>query len=306
MIPRITVVGSIHADLSMWVKQHPQPGETVIGTGGTISPGGKGANQAVAAALQGAGVAFVGAIGNDSYALNATALMVDAGVMMMGVEKRGDATGLAIITVAEDGENTIVVLPGANAWVTESYVKLHADIIRNAEIVLLQGEIPASGIEAAVRHATGRVVINLAPVIPVAQETLLRADPLLANEHEAARILELFDTPSAGDPNIVNEPETMAKELLGAGFSSVVLTLGPNGALVATPDELEHVPTPAVTPVDTTGAGDAFTGALVARLSEGDTLLDAARHACRVAAYTVTGYGAQSSYPTAQDPLPEL
>ncbi|MDO5075898.1 ribokinase [Corynebacterium sp.] len=306
MIPRITVVGSIRADLSMWVKRHPHPGETVLGTGGTISPGGKGANQAVAAALQGAGVAFVGAIGNDAYAFNATALMVDAGVVMTGVEKRGDATGLAVITVAEDGENTTVVLPGANSWVTESYVNLHADIVRNAEIVLLQGEIPASGFEAAVRHSVGRVVVNLAPVIPVARELLFRADPLLANEHEAARLLEYLGCPSAGVPDIVSQPERMAQELLDAGFRSVVITLGPQGAMVATEDGVEHVPTPPVTPVDTTGAGDAFTGALVARLAEGSSLRDAAFHACRVAAYTVTGYGAQSSYPAANDPLPEL
>ncbi|MDO4685117.1 MAG: ribokinase [Corynebacterium sp.] len=301
MVPKITVVGSINADLSMWVKRHPAPGETVIGTGGTISPGGKGANQAVAAALQGARVSFVGAIGNDAYAFNATSLMVEAGVIMTGVEKRGDTTGMAIITVAEDGENSIVVLPGANSWVTDKYVNLHADIIRDADILLLQGEIPASGFETAVSHATGRVVVNLAPVISVDQHALLKADPLIANEQEALRILGLFDR-HLTHPG----PKEVAKAFLEIGFRSVVLTLGQNGALVATNEFVEHLPTPNVTPVDTTGAGDAFTGSFVARLAEGDDLVSAARHANRVAAYTVTGYGAQSSYPSKNEALPEL
>lgn len=299
---RITVVGSINADLSMWVKRHPLPGETVIGTGGTISPGGKGANQAVAAALQGARVSFVGAIGNDSYAFNATSLMVDAGVIMTGVEKRGDTTGMAVITVAEDGENSIVVLPGANSWVTDKFVNLHADIIRDADILLLQGEIPASGFETAVSHATGRVVVNLAPVILVDHNKLLKADPLIVNEHEAVLVLSEF-----GLPNEKPDPQADAQALLDAGFRSVVLTLGPEGALVGEKGVgVTAVPTPQVTPVDTTGAGDAFTGSLVARLAEGDSLLDAAHYASRVAAYTVTGYGAQSSYPSKDDSLPEV
>ena len=185
MTSHITVVGSINADLSVRVNRHPKPGETIFGTGGSISPGGKGANQAVAAALQGAKVAFVGAVGNDTYAAPATALMVAAGVDMEGVDTRDETTGLAVITVDADGENSIVVVPGANADVTAAYVDAHAETVRTADIVLLQGEIPADGFEAAVKHATGRVVVNLAPVIPVPQAALLQADPLLANEHEA-------------------------------------------------------------------------------------------------------------------------
>ena len=300
MTSHITVVGSINADLSVRVNRHPKPGETIFGTGGSISPGGKGANQAVAAALQGAKVAFVGAVGNDTYATPATALMVAAGVDMEGVGTRDETTGLAVITVDADGENSIVVVPGANADVTAAYVDAHAETVRTADIVLLQGEIPADGFEAAVKHATGRVVVNLAPVIPVPQAALLQADPLLANEHEAGLILELLGHPAEG------EPEVMSAALVDAGFASVVLTLGGRGAIVATHDDVTHIPAAHVTPADTTGAGDAFAGALVARLLAGETLIDAASHAARVAAYAVTGAGAQPSYPDLNDSLPEI
>ena len=147
---------------------------------------------------------------------------------------------------------------------------------------------------------TGRVVVNLAPVIPVPQAALLQADPLLANEHEAGLILELLGHPAEG------EPEVMSAALVDAGFASVVLTLGGRGAIVATHDDVTHIPAAHVTPADTTGAGDAFAGALVARLLAGETLIDAASHAARVAAYAVTGAGAQPSYPDLNDSLPEI
>lgn len=302
---RITVVGSINVDLSMRVQRHPKPGETVIGTESKTSPGGKGANQAVAAALQGAQVSFIGAIGNDAYAARATSLMVDAGVGLAGVEKLGEPTGMAVITVADDGENSIVVLPGANGEVTGAFVQQHGDIVQAADIVLLQGEIPASGFEAAVALAGGRVVVNLAPVITVSERALLAADPLIVNEHEAGWVLRQFG--HIVEPAVDADAEHTVRELLAAGFSSVVLTLGAAGALVGLPDgNVASVPTPKVTAVDTTGAGDAFTGALVARLAAGDALVDAARYAARVGAYAVTGYGAQTSYPNKNSVLPEV
>ena len=170
--------------------------------------------------------------------------------------------------------------------------------------MLLQGEIPAEGFQAAVDAATHRVVINLAPVVPVDRDALLQADPLMANEHEAALVLQQLGYEVAEEDS--KNPEKLAADLLDAGFASVVLTLGAAGALVATPEGSELVPSPKVTAVDTTGAGDAFAGALVARLDAGDSLLDAAHHAVRVAAYAVTGRGAQDSYPTKDDQLPQV
>ena len=300
----IIVVGSINADLAVQVHRHPKPGETLMGSGGTITPGGKGANQAVAAALQGASVRFVGAVGNDAYATPALRYLTKSGVDLTGISHVEDTTGLAVIAISADGENTIIVIPGANAWVDAGAVKQHTTDIAAADIVLLQGEIPAEGFQAAVDAATHRVVINLAPVVPVDRDALLQADPLMANEHEAALVLQQLGHEVTEEDS--KNPEKLAADLLDAGFASVVLTLGAAGALVATPEGSELVPSPKVTAVDTTGAGDAFAGALVARLDAGDSLLDAAHHAVRVAAYAVTGRGAQDSYPTKDDQLPQV
>ncbi|MGP6172654.1 ribokinase [Corynebacterium sp. A21] len=297
----VVVVGSINADLVARVPRHPQPGETLLGSGGDITPGGKGANQAVAAALQGAEVTLIGAVGSDAYAEPATELLRAAGVNMVGVATTSETTGLAVITVAEDGENSIVFIPGANATVDAEYVRSHADILKGAEITLLQGEIPASGFEAATQLAGSRIVVNLAPVVEVPREALLKADPIMANEHEAGLILEQL-----GFPVESLDPEVLAQALLDAGFTSVVLTLGAHGALVGDHAGLVAVPTPRIDAVDTTGAGDAFAGAFVAKLLAGQDMITAARHAARVGAYTATGRGAQASYPTAAAELPEV
>lgn len=296
----IVVVGSINADLTVRVRRHPHPGETLLGTGGGITPGGKGANQAVAAALQGGAVAMVGAVGADAYAEPATEYLRASGVDMSGVASVDETTGLAVITVSDDGENSIVVVPGANATVTADFVEERAPLIESARVVLLQGEIPADGFAAAVRLTTGRVVVNLAPVIEVDRKSLLRADPIMANEHEAGLLLEQLGAGISSDI-----PEELVSALLDAGFPSVVLTIGARGALVGDASGLTKIPTPHITPVDTVGAGDAFAGAFVARLVAGDDLVTASRHAARVGAFAATGHGAQPSYPGVGDQLPE-
>jgi len=297
----LTVVGSINADLTSRVTRHPKPGETLLGAGGGITAGGKGANQAVAAAYLGADVKFVGAVGHDPYVEPALKHLRDSGVNLDDVAEVDDTTGLAIITVSDDGENTIVVIPGANAHVDGSFVEQRRATIADADIVLLQGEIPADGFVAAVNAAQGRVITNLAPVIKVDEKALLAADPLLANEHEAGLILTQLGIPVTSE-----EPKALAQLLIDAGFNSVVLTLGASGALVATGEKLIDIPTPKVTAVDTTGAGDAFAGALCARLLEGDDLVQAATFAARVGATSTLANGAQASYPHPHDVLPEV
>lgn len=296
----LCVVGSINADLTVNVGRHPTPGETLMGSGGGITAGGKGANQAVAAAKLGTSVVLVGAVGADANAEPAIALLRDAGVDLAHVEDVDDVTGLAVITVAAGGENTVLVVPGANALVGAELVQRHAAAIEAAELVLLQGEIPADGFARAVELARGRVVVNLAPVVDVPREALLRADPLMANEHEAGLILQQLGLDGAGTP------EELARRLLDAGFASVVLTLGSAGALVAAEGELTHIESPNVDAVDTVGAGDAFAGAFCHRLLAGDSMVDAARFACRVGAFSVTRPGAQPSYPSATDTLPSV
>lgn len=296
----ITVVGSINADLVVTLERHPRPGETVLGRSMTVLPGGKGANQAVAAALLGAEVTMIGAVGGDAYAEVALSALADAGVDLQSVRRTGGGTGVAVVEVADDGENTIVVLPGANAEVTPELVGASSAAIRGAAVVVVQGELPAEATEAAVRSASGRVIVNLAPVIAVDPEVLLRADPLVVNEHEGALVLAQAGGGRAPDH------EGVVTGLLARGFASVVMTLGAAGALVSAGGAVRAVRAPHVRVVDTTGAGDAFVGALAARLAVGDRLEEAVRFAVRVGSFAVQRPGAQPSYPSADDPLPAL
>lgn len=297
----IAVVGSINADLTTHVHRHPSPGETLLGSGGDISAGGKGANQAVAAAQLGADVTMIGAVGSDSMAAAALEHLHNSGADTSAITTVAGPTGLAVITVAEDGENTIIVVPGANASVDAAYVNAHAETVAGAGILLLQGEIPASGFDRAVDLAQGRVVVNLAPVVPVGIEQLLQSDPLLVNEHEGALVLDLLGVPFAE-----SDPATLVSALLAQGFASVVMTLGAEGAIVGDADGLTDIPTPQITAVDTTGSGDAFAGALVAKLAEGATLIEASCFATRVGAFAATRPGAQASYPTLDSTLPTV
>ncbi|MEV0949602.1 ribokinase [Promicromonospora sp. NPDC050249] len=302
---RVVVVGSVNADLLTQVAVHPAPGETVLGRSMSVLAGGKGANQAVAAARLGAEVAFVGAVGDDSFAGQATAGLRAAGVDLSALTTVPGPTGIALVTVSADGENSIVVISGANATVEADTVSAHAATVAGADVVVLQGEIPRAATETAARLARGRVVLNLAPVIELSADVVRRADPLVVNEHEARLALSLLGGQAVPD----DDHAAAARALTEAGVSSVVITLGSAGAVVATRSgdgEVAAVPSPKVSAVDTTGAGDAFVGALASRLAAGDELLDAARLAARVGAYAVTGIGAQSSYPSSTDALPEV
>lgn len=305
---QICVVGSINADLAVRVSRHPLPGETLLGTGALITAGGKGANQAVAAANLGAQVSMVGAVGRDANAQPALEYLKRAGVDLQFVHEVEAPTGLALITVSEDAENTIVVVPGANSTVDEQQVRKAKSVIAGADIVVLQGEIPASGFVEAVRLATGKVMVNLAPVIDVPTDVLLHADPLVANEHEAGLILGLYgvDITAAASNAAESSEEDMAVALRKVGFANVVITRGSRGAVVATADGVTPILPATVTAVDSTGAGDAFVGALAAELVQGSSLVSAAQHSARVGAFATTRQGAQTSYPTPADELPEV
>ena len=306
MSGRLLVVGSVNVDLFTHVERHPAPGETLLGTGGERSPGGKGANQAVAAALQGAPVSLVGAVGADADADVALTCLRSAGVDLAQVVALPRArTGLAVITVGADGENTIVVVPGANAEVDPGQACEAIAGLGPDDLLLLQGELRRDTTEAALREAAAqgvRTVLNAAPWSPLDVEVLTLADPVVVNEHEAvlaARELGLGPEAATAD-----EPVELAAALLRAGLRSVVITLGGAGAVVAREDAVTAHPSPRVDVVDTTGAGDAFTGALAARLLRGDDLATATEHAARVGAYAVQGAGAQPSYPGSGAALP--
>jgi len=293
----VVVVGSVNADLVVQVDRHPRPGETLLGSSSVTLPGGKGANQAVAAARQGARVTLVGAVGDDPYAHVALSGLRAADVDLAHVRHVDGATGLAVVTLAGSGENTIVVVPGANAQVTPAQVDEAADVLAGAAVCVLQLEVPLPTVAHAARrahHHGTRVLLNAAPATALPHDLLRLADPLVVNEHEAAMLLGgAHDSPTAA-----------ARALAGLGARSVVVTLGAAGVVGHDDTGTWTLPARPVEVVDTTGAGDAFVGALAAGLAAGRPLRDAAGHATRVAAYAVTRLGTQPSYPALTDPLP--
>lgn len=298
---QVTIVGSSNVDITAMMRRLPSPGETVLADSYRLTPGGKGANQALAAALAGARAEFIGAVGNDSHAEIALGQLAEAGVVLDRVQHIDGATGVAIISVDAQAENSIAVISGANSAMDEVAVRAVGAL---AGVLVLQGEIPAAGIRAAIDAATGPIVLNLAPVIELDRDYLCRANPLVVNEHEAALILAQLE----GTTELSTEPEAViAQRLCDQGLESVVITMGGDGALVAVRGEgsasITTVAAIKVTAVDTTGAGDAFTGALAARLAIGETLIDAAGFASRFAALSVQGHGAQASYPRSLENL---
>lgn len=295
MSGEVVVVGSINADLMVTVARHPAPGETLPGSGGQISPGGKGANQALAAARVGASVTLLGAVGTDAYADEALRLLHDS-VDLTGVKQVDGVTGLAIVAVDNAGENSIIVIFGANAEVDGDYIESHSQTIRSASVVVIQGEIPAESnavVCALLTDSDTRIILNLAPVIAMSADVIRAANPLVVNEHEGALTLEQL----CGETD-ARTPAKISAALYAAGVKSVVMTLGAQGALVTTELGQQSVPSPAVDVVDTTGAGDAFVGALAAHLVAHPqaSLYQAAAFACTVGARACTGHGAQSSY----------
>ncbi|QKW48780.1 ribokinase [Streptomyces buecherae] len=293
----LVVVGSANADLVIGVRRRPAAGETVLGSDLATYPGGKGGNQAVAAARLGARTALLARVGDDAHGRLLLDTQRAAGVDTRPVLVGGAPTGVALITVDPSGDNSIVVSPGANARLTSADIEAAAPLLAAARVVSLQLEIPLETVAAAVR-AVGpdtRVVLNPSPPAPLPPDVLAACDPLVVNEHEARSLLD-GDPAEAGD-----DPAAWAAALLGRGSRSVVITLGPAGALAADRRGQTRVPGVPVEAVDTTGAGDAFTGALAWRLGTGDDLATAVRYAVRVGAAAVTRPGAQQSYPTAAE-----
>lgn len=288
MSAAVLVVGSANADLVVPVVRRPGGGETVLGGDTALSPGGKGANTAVAAGKLGADVALLGAVGDDPYGRLLRDSLSNAGVGTQFVRTVDRPTGIAYITVTPDGENSILVSPGANSALEPGDITDEA--LDGARVLVASLEVPLPTIERAVVRAREngvRVLLNLSPAAEVSPETLAALDVLLVNEHEAAYLLGAEDA----DP----------RKLLDLGPRAAVVTLGAKGAVVLEGDKSTTVESPKVEAVDTTGAGDAFAGALAAALADGADLVEAAERAVKVAAVTVTRRGAQPSYPTAAE-----
>ncbi|PRX47689.1 ribokinase [Prauserella shujinwangii] len=293
MTAQVLVVGSANADLVVPADRRPGGGETVLGGDTRILPGGKGANTAVAAARLGADVALVGAVGADGHGKLLLESLRESGVRTDLVRTVDRPTGAAYITVTPDGENSILVSPGANHALAPADIDDVAGVtggFAGVRVLVASMEIPLPTVEHVLVSAAAagvRTVLNLSPVAELAAEALAVLDVLLVNEHEAAWLLG----EDAADP----------ARLLELGPRSAVVTRGAHGAVVVTRDGTTEVPSPRVKVVDTTGAGDAFAGALAHALAGGAGLAAAARTAAQVAAVSVTRTGAQPSYPTADE-----
>ncbi|MFH0174800.1 ribokinase [Streptomyces cacaoi] len=291
----LLVVGSANADLVIDVERRPAAGETVLGSDLAVHPGGKGANQAVAAARLGARTALLARVGDDAYGRLLLDSQRASGVDTVGVLVGGAPTGVALITVDPSGDNSIVVSPGANGRLTPADVRAAGGLFHASRVVSAQLEIPLETVVEVVRSLApgSRFVLNPSPPRPLPAEVLAACDPLIVNEHEAKVIL--------GESCVSEEPEEWARILLAKGPKSVVVTLGSEGALVASSEGFARIASVKVDAVDTTGAGDSFTAALAWRLGAGSTPAEAAAYAARVGAAAVTRRGAQESFPTAQE-----
>lgn len=287
----IWVIGSINLDLVANLARLPSPGETLLGSAFRTAPGGKGANQALAAARAGGTVSMVGAVGKDAFAAEATALLRSGGVDLSGVRETASSTGVALIFVDAGGENVIVVVPGANATMLSGDV-VRAAITKN-DVVVLQHEIPLETVAAALsaaRKAGAVSLLNTAPYRPEAVPLLSQADIVIANETE-------FDLYAAALSLTGEDRPTRMAAFAAATGRIIVVTLGADGVLVASPEGVSSAPALAVTPVDTVGAGDTFCGYLAAGLSAGQPLGPSVARAAAAASLACLKPGAQPSIP---------
>jgi ribokinase len=295
-VTRIAVVGSINMDLVAVTQRRPQPGETVTGGQFFTVPGGKGLNQAVAAAKAGADVALLGAVGSDTFAADVVAALAGLGVPTDGITHRPGSTGVAHIVVDDDARNSIIVIPGANGLMT-SLTGPQQETIRTSDVLLLQQELPVSIVEEAAEYAAAHgvtVVLTPAPVRTPSRRILSIVDVLVPNEHEALELCAQLGE-QAEDP-------LEAAGILARYAKSVVVTLGDKGALWVGQDIRHHVPAVAVNAVDTTAAGDTFVGVLAAvGLAAGRPTAAGLQLASAAAALACRRRGASSSMPTLQE-----
>jgi ribokinase len=296
MRSEIVVVGSLNADLVTRLERFPAPGETVTALDFAVHPGGKGANQAYAAARLGGRVAMLGCIGPDAYGERLTQSLQSAGVDVGPVNRDAEApTGLALITLDPSGENQIVVVPGANARLTPELVQAQAARIAAAAVVLLQLEVPLDAVLAAARLARdggATVILDPAPARPLPASLLGCVDFLTPNQSE----LQTLTGHAVGGP-----AEQAARSLADGGSLRVIVKMGEAGALLVEPNGHAFWPALRVEAVDATGAGDCFNAALAVALAEGRPLPEAGRLATAAGALCVTRAGAQPSMPTRQE-----
>lgn len=289
----VVVVGSSNIDFTAVVDRLPARGETFLGHRFLQSVGGKGANQAVAAARAGADVAFLSKVGNDSNGdLIAQHLATQGLSRLMLLRDAAVQTGVAMILVDVAGDNQIVVVPGSNQQLTPADVEQHAQLIADARVLLVQMEIPIDTVQQCLRLAKRyglRTILNPAPACPLPPESLRMVDILTPNEREACVLSGATD------------PADAARVLVSTGAETVVVTRGTEGAVVSRGKHVTHIPAFIVDAIDSTGAGDTFNGALACGLAEGLSIEEAVEMAAAAGALATTGYGAQAAMPARGD-----
>jgi len=294
-VPDILVIGSLNADLVVRAQRFPLPGETISGADLQILPGGKGANQAVAAARLGASVSMLGRVGSDNFGSYLLENLESNNVDTRLVQRDDASTGTATLIVDSNGQNSIVLSAGANGKVSDADVRTAS--FPDFNLLLLQLEIPIETVLSAARRAKEsglRVLLNPAPARPLPEELISLPDFLLPNEIELSLLTNqtVNDIPSA---------EKASKILLGRGAQTIILTLGANGALIVTKEMTRHIPPFKVNVVDTTAAGDAFIGGFASALLQNKSLEEAVRYGCACGALATTRFGAQPSLPTREE-----
>jgi ribokinase len=296
----IVVVGSLNMDLVALAPHLPLAGETLIGSKYWDAPGGKGGNQAYAAAKLGADVSMLGRIGNDNYGSRMRANLESVGCDTRGLRTVEGSSGVALISLAETGQNSIIVVAGANDRYSPADVRADRPLIEGARLVLLQLENPYETVTAAAqigRQLGARVVLDPAPAPTSLPLQLLQAvDVITPNETEAARLAG-----SAATTLSLDEARAIAHKLQGMGPKTVIMKLGAQGCLLLDGDVATHVAAPKVNALDTTAAGDEFNGAFAVAIAEDSGLVDACRFAAHAAALSVTRLGSQASMPSRQE-----
>lgn len=292
--PNIVVAGSSNTDMVVRTARLPSGGETVMGEDFLMNAGGKGANQAVAAARLGAYVIFIAKTGDDIFGQRAREDLAREGIDCSCIlTDPNHPSGVALITVDHQAENCIVVAPGANAALLPIDIASFREIIVQSSVILLQLEIPLESVEYMINIASEkniRTILNPAPAAKLSDELLRKVSVITPNETEATLLTDIpvKDFESAGQA---------ARALKAKGVETVIITMGSQGALLLEKDELIHVSAPSVKPMDTTAAGDVFNGALAVALLENKTMQEAVEFGCKAAAISVTRLGAQSSAP---------